>query len=222
MSLNKVLTLTFVFLVIILGVEGFYYINQNKTKTSIAPTVSSTADIQPSPSPKFKIIYQAPDDKEGRTIIYESSRLSYLDLGKDYVRANWLRSIVGIVDAWQSIDSTKDYYLVIKNPLTGELDKVRVGFESSKYFDGKSNLTSLLVENLTSGEIEGLNLRLADFGVDKTKEIIKKGDAVVAMIIPDFLTKGSRQKHRVDNSGIPIAVQLYIRRIKGREMVEIK
>ncbi len=213
MSLNKVLTLTFVFLMIIIGLEGFYYIIQNKTKTSILPTVTSTTNIKFSPSAKFKILYQAPDDKEGRTIIYQAidPAFKYSGAGEFYDTATspaQLTTIVGRFRGWEAINKTKDRYLLLDDPIKKkDLIKVRVAFQPSELFDGKSNMTALAIENLQTGKIEYPKKTIKDLTSDKVDFIFQAGDTVI--IFP--FNKGGKLPIRDENNNI-LAIWIIVRR----------
>lgn len=220
MSLNKILALTSIFLLIVIGAESFYYFKTNKTKTNILPTIIPTTNIEPSPSPKLKILFQAPDDKEGRTVFYDNLSYRFSGIGEffDYSLSDSLPNyIIGSFVGWEDILGSKDKYLLLENPLTKKLLlKSRVALEPSSLFDDIANDTAIGLENLSTGKKEDIKLIVRKLSQEKINQLIQKGDAVVSLSLRD--NEGYIKK---DSQGKTLAVWLLIRREKGKEMINI-
>ena len=188
MSLNKVLALIFAFLLIIVGVESFYFINQDKTKTSITPTVIPTNYIEP--SPELKILFQASDDKEGRTVVYSDTDVEPHDT-QFYIQhieqINKRKVINGYFQQWEALSDSQDRYFLLNNIKTNKLMiKVRVVF-SQTVFD---------VINLNTNKISNNNASVSSLSDKLLKNLFKQGDYVLVVpLVIDGKVKIDLQKN---------------------------
>jgi len=139
----------FVFLVIIL-VEIRYYFNVKETKKKITKLKNTQIPSD------FKIIYQKKDDREGRSVVYKTSKPQLLNgyEGKNY--------LVGFFYGWENIFNSSDYYLLLKEPSKKSIKKIRVLFDFFKLPGGLEIKTSLALENLSKTKV-----------VDRHQEAVK-------------------------------------------------
>ena len=202
MNLNKVLTLIFVFLMIILGVEGFYFINQDKTKKSILPTVAPTTNIGPSPSPEFKILYQAPNDKEGRTAVYIDEDVE--SHGTDYYQQQ-KKAIIGYFDHWELINDSQDRYLFLNNIQSKKpMLKIKIIFTN----DGIIPQTRISILNLNTYKLISFDKNFSQLSETLINELITKDDSIV--VAPLRINNNLQ----LDKQGNIIAKTLILRRFQ--------
>ena len=94
---------------------------------------------------------------------------------------------------------------------------MRVAFEDSTLFDNGSNSTALAVENLASGQVESLKLKIMVLSQDRINKLFQKGDVlVVNQLVHEggSIAKDSRQALA--------ASWLYLRRFGGKEKISLQ
>lgn len=123
-----------------------------------------------------------------------------------------LSYVTGTFQGWEDIDSSKDKYLLLKNPKTKQIKKYRVSFESSELFrDGAT--TTLSYEKLSlnlKGENKIINPSDNNFivsGFEVVSSKLKLGDSLALKPVfdPPFLQKA-------DEQGVYLISQVYIKK----------
>lgn len=123
---------------------------------------------------------------------------------------------VGKFQSWEDIPNNVDKYLVIKNPITNNLERHRVAFENSDLF--KSNPTSYFIERVDLFSKTNVNFVLKQensyfktFGYNEAKIMFKKGDALI--LIPVFDPPELQKRDEQNNLLIS---KIIIRRTQNR------
>jgi len=180
-------------------------------------------------------------DTTGRTVLASSQRTyenykdvfgwSQADFGghSDFGRG------VGIFKEWQAISGSKDFYVVLENPLTQQEFTARILVEKSDLsspFEDKQlmggNRTRLEVENLniTDPKSSKMFQRIGFFynlDIKIINEIIKPGDVVAVYTIPlssSEIKSSSDTFIKMDKNSVPAIVSLTIRRFGGKSEID--
>lgn len=222
--------MVFIFFVVVIG---YYLFNQTTapTSTSIITDYGNRPFglNQQKPQPKvtfpddqkeqLQTIYKAPDDAQGRTVIYQKLPSGKLYGGSGIVYTNdgeKIRYIVGLFNGWQIIDGTKDRYLKLFDPVNNKnLPLIRVAFEPSALFNGQVDMTALAVEDLSAAKELPRDAsittkkQVADLGSDLDK-ILQQNDAVVVNFVTDEANRPTKDVN--DNL---LALWLVLRRNNG-------
>ncbi|MBI2612064.1 hypothetical protein HYW54_04990 [Candidatus Gottesmanbacteria bacterium] len=216
-----------VILVIVVGVvilSSIYLSSQFSKNINISSKNFSSqrlfpTDIVSKINSNFKILYQDPADTEGRTIIYDipgETKPSLLkSSGLVYARGtNHILYAVGLFKEWESIEGTKDRYILLRDPFSkGKLPKFRVAYEPSQLYDGKENMTSLSRENIEK-IVEGkkhislVARSFSDLSQTQIDELFRKGDAVAVLSLWGENDKSARR----DENDQLLSGWVYIRR----------
>lgn len=215
--MRKTLSILLVFLVVIILIEIIYYMSVSSKKTppsTPTPTTNYVASL--SPTPTLHIIYQKSGDSEGRTVVYESEE-NWGGIGKQQ-KYPWTY-IVGSFDRWEEIPGSKDRYLHLTNPMTGEeIAKIKILFGKKEVFPEKELTTYLDVENLEklgSGDLEFERLgEVATIPNNTLDQYLKKGDAVVVYLMTKgmFTDDANDVYEEIVEQDAPLAYVLAIRR----------
>lgn len=218
--------------VVIFAVAGsFFFLSRQlsiipKTSSSIQEQRPFPTDIVSQMNSNFKILYQDPNDTEGRTLLYSLKHpmvgINFPNHGIvfDQINQKRISYIVSIVRNWENIDNSKDMYITIYDPVSKtELLKARLVLDISPSF---SNLvTGFGIENLglIDKSQDGFSFlsSLMNYGYDKVRAVIQTGDAVV--IRPRYISPDA-SRYETDENNIMIARSLSIRRLSGFSAVK--
>lgn len=210
-NIQKFLTASLVILFIIIIGEAVYLavgrqakpLSQQPSQVTVTPVVKPTLQIT-----KNKIAYQAKNDQEKRTVLYDDPNLPYSGFGEIFAaERNSPRRLfytVGTLKDWQDIPNSKDKYILLVDPIDKKtLKPQRVIFDSPSSI---ASPTSFKVENMSTNQIEDLDGKLNITNFAKLSGIVKTQDAIV--LLP--LVKG--QSVAKDNKDTVIVSTLIIRR----------
>lgn len=204
----------FLFILAFVIIGEIAYFTVFKPKTKPGQTTSTSNGTQ---NDTNKILYQEKGDSEERTLFYENKSLPYPGIGEIYNTATSpakLLQVIGSFQGWESIQGTKDRYLILENPINKKgLRKVRVAFEPSSLFG--INPTALAVENLNTGKALSLYKQIKDLPNETINFLIQKNDAVVALTFFD-----KDDKNILDNNGVVCVNWLVLRRKEGTKTLD--
>ncbi len=208
------------------------YTIQDKT---LSRNVPQDVIFSPTPIPTpsiFTILYQAPDDKEGRTIIYVTPN-KYLYNNSGFQQSpSGLPYIVGIFVGWEDISGTSDRLIILKNPIDKkDISSVRVVFRPSNLFQKKIKTTRMMVENINKvkeqiiDQVNFVKLGSEDYRFvreiqkippQELLKIIKPGDAVVISPLAEFKTNYNWDIKQDEQKNL-VAWYILLRRYNGAE-----
>lgn len=181
----------------------------------------------------FKIIYQDPSDKIGRTILYESGNKNlYNGIGKSTFNTGQVY-YTGKVSNWTSDNSSRKNTLGLTNPINGtSIQTFDILYTPDSTYPTMKKGTLLSLENLTKsmnpyslGHDEGVEdyksfiIPLREASPQNLQEWIKDGDAVV--VFPVMEKSGNKSLNEIIGSnGNPIAEVILIRRTNGSKDIK--
>lgn len=220
--MNRFLNIIFFIIIFIITLQSGYFFYLKKTIKKRNSLINQ--NLNNKNQPKFKIIYQKPDDKEGRTVIYETAIINrYQKVGWNTLPSG-LKYLVGQFSHWLEIPSSKDRYLILSNPFSSSyFEPIRVIFEPSELFPSKKKVTRITVENLnrvkTSSNVdEGMEdfeflLEINKLSNNEINQLIQKGDVIV--VVPLQKYENGLWKQILNKNQEIIANQIIIRRWDG-------
>lgn len=166
----------------------------------------------------LNILYQDPNDKDGRTVIYNFPESTVWNLsGHGFVDINSRSSLpkeVGLFQKWIDIKGSKDRYISLYDPMSKkDLPLFRVAFEPSSIFDGEENMTALARENIEKlinkqPYISLVARKFSDLSESTLNNMIHKNDTLA---IVAYWVSGDTSP-RKDGNGLLAARVVYIRR----------
>lgn len=167
-----------------------------------------------------KVIYQSPNDSEGRTIIYDNPEYTGTNKfrtdfsGVGFISNKPFPYTVGLIQKIENIPNSKDKYITLNNPISdAQIGKLRLIYDNSK--DSSIRLTSFGVEDMSSpGRIdERKTIFLNTLSDQQLNTLIKPQDAVVIILLSKELN--TNYTVATDENGINIVWWLIIRRNNG-------
>lgn len=160
----------------------------------ITPTTADKTPAQLAKEAGYKILLMSQDDNTGRTIFYDYRGGWGGGIGESYSEQNGTdgktyRSAIyltGSFVSFEAVPESKDQYITLQNPKTGELfPKIRVAFADEIFTTEGMKSTLLTVDNLSldpdKASSLGINGRLGympQWGEDQLGKIIQPGDAI--------------------------------------------
>ncbi len=231
-SFSKGWVIVLIVLILVIIGSSFILSRQMSLTSPISPSSPNRVfptEIGSQLNSDLKILYQDPNDKEGRTIIYTtSSKYAYNNSGE--ISFPGLRTYyIGLFDGWKKIAGSSDRELVLFDPINkAEIGQFRVVFQNNPVFSSASKTTRLSVENMVkarrvvddegSEDYERFLESVSAINDARLDKLIQKGDAMI--VYPWQNPEGSSFTTIKDNDGRPYAYIILLRRTNGA--VDIK
>ncbi len=180
----------------------------------------------------LKILYQDPNDTEGRTILYRSEYpFVYNNIGRGIFNTGQIY-YTGIIKDWNS-NASANQTLTLVNPLTkADIQTFELQFTPNGALPGMKKGTLLSVENLAKSQnpsslakdegVEDYFLFLKPFNKVSSKDLqrwIHTGDAVVVAPLLEEGENGAINEVKGE-SGYPIAYVILLRRSNGAKDIQ--
>lgn len=197
MLTNKWIAGIVIFIVALVGFN-IYLFTQLPGKKSSTPVLHPTPQL----TPGYKVIQGT-----GRNILYKSS-VPLTFGGSGIVETNGVNNVyvgyvVGILQGWESISLSKDKYILVKEPESNTIHKVR-----TTWTDEKSSSMLLVKEDITKIGTNGLeNGYLMRIGTIDDSEELYPGRVVTVL----FKTNAAKKDALTDENNIPIGDAVVIR-----------
>ncbi len=236
-----ILGLIFIFIILLVlnyfnAINIFSYFKKNQELLSFQKqTIKSSELVYPKAQKAgYKIYFEIvskenPRDESGRYILASSKRIvnGWID------KFGWQEAVVSAIPTrgtgafvgWESIDDSKDRYIVFRDVINSEEFKARVIYENPISYKGIEDKTLLNVDNLEYGPlnnsiepIEKIDYisEISDFNLDK---IINKDD-IITVFVPRFKNNnGSESANIQDENNVLIAQSVEIRRFGGLKSI---
>ncbi|GEM_PF-4140231 len=161
---------------------------------NITPTATGKSPQELAKEAGYNILWMDPNDTTGRTVFYDFKGGWDRGIGESYGQQNgtdgkvyrYLVSLTGQFVGFEDIEGSKDKYIILKNPKTGELfRKIRVDYEGKIFTTEGMKPTGLGIENLSYNTDQALSIGvngrlgfLPQWDKVQLRKILQPGDAV--------------------------------------------
>ncbi len=215
------------FTIVILAVIGSSFIltkQFNRQQASPDSNRAFPSGISSQINSTLKTLYQDPNDKEERTIIYTSDNKNLYNGAGIFNKPGFRTYMIGLFDGWTTIPGTKDRLLALLSPIeNSNIGQVRVAFEQNERYRAKSKLTRVSVENLDKAKVmtddqgsEEYDLWIKDIASladARLNNLIRIGDALI--VFPLQTLTGENWITLKDENNMPYADTILLRRSNG-------
>lgn len=206
----------------------------------VTPTTTGKSPQELAKEAGYNILWREPNDDTGRTVFYDYRGGWGGGIGENYSKQNGtdgkvyrgIISLTGQFVGLETVDGSKDKYLVLKNPQTGSLfRKIRVDFEGKILTTEGTKPTGLTVENISLDKDQASSLDanrrlgyIPQWGEDQLAKILQPGDAITVSLTT---VKGISVKNLHEEDNIVTATyepyfagSIGLRRFGGKAQIE--